>query len=46
MATDDNRKFQRSKKQSNPTNPVGNIDQETNDFDIEKKTIRKQKTKK
>lgn len=43
--TDDNRKFKRKVKQNNPTNPTGNTNIETNDFDIDKKTIRKQQKK-
>ncbi|MFC7356815.1 hypothetical protein ACFQO1_03880 [Jejudonia soesokkakensis] len=39
------RKFERKKEQTNPTNPTGNINQKTNDFDIDEKTIKKQKTK-
>lgn len=39
------KKFERKKKQTNPTNPTGNINQKTNDFDINEKTIKKQKTK-
>lgn len=43
--TDDNRKFKRKVKQTNPTNPSGNTNIETNDFDIDKKTIKKQQKK-
>ncbi|XLS28277.1 hypothetical protein ACJD0Z_13855 [Flavobacteriaceae bacterium M23B6Z8] len=41
----DEKKFKRTKEQSNPTNPTGNINQETNKFDIDKKTIKKQQNK-
>tara|TARA_R100001377_G_scaffold77897_1_gene55399 strand:- start:680 stop:823 length:144 start_codon:yes stop_codon:yes gene_type:complete len=41
----DKRKFKPTKEQSNPTNPTGNTNIETNDFDIDKKTIRDQKSK-
>jgi len=32
-------------KQKNPTNPTGNTNIKTNDFDIDKKTIKNQKNK-
>ena len=41
----DSKKFKRTKEQTNPTNPTGKANQETNDFDIDKKTIKKQQTK-
>lgn len=41
----DKRKFKRTKEQTNPTNPTGNINQKTNDFDIDKKTIKEQQKK-
>ncbi|NHN26370.1 hypothetical protein FIA58_011830 [Flavobacterium jejuense] len=41
----DSKKFKITKKQTNPTNPTGNVDQETNTFDIDKKTIKKQQSK-
>ena len=41
----DSKKFKRTKEQTNPTNPTGNANQETNDFDIDKKTIKKQQSK-
>ena len=41
----DAKKFKRTKEQTNPTNPTGNVNQETNDFDIDKKTIKKQQSK-
>lgn len=34
------RKFERKVEQTNPTNPTGNVNQTTNDFDIDKKTIK------
>tara|TARA_R100000353_G_scaffold176125_1_gene149348 strand:- start:26231 stop:26359 length:129 start_codon:yes stop_codon:yes gene_type:complete len=39
------KKFERKKEQKNPTNPTGNINQETNEFDIDKETIKKQQNK-
>lgn len=42
----DNKKFKRTKEQTNPTNPTGNINIETNKFDIEKPTIKDQQNKK
>jgi hypothetical protein len=39
------RKFEPKKEQKNPTNPTGNINQKTNKFDIDEKTIKKQQTK-
>lgn len=41
----DKRKFKPTKEQTNPTNPTGNTNIETNDFDIDEKTIKKQKSK-
>ncbi|MBU3821137.1 hypothetical protein KO566_03615 [Flavobacteriaceae bacterium XHP0103] len=40
------KKFKPTKKQSNPTNPTGNVNQDTNKFDIDEKTIKKQQNKK
>ncbi|TVZ23831.1 hypothetical protein JM84_2785 [Dokdonia sp. Hel_I_63] len=40
------RKFERKIEQTNPTNPTGNVNQTTNDFDIDKKTIKEQQNKK
>lgn len=40
------KKFERKVEQSNPTNPTGNVNQKTNDFDIDKKTIKSQQNKK
>ena len=42
----DKRKFKPTKEQSNPTNPTGNINQSTNDFDIDESTIKDQQKKK
>jgi len=42
---DDRRKFKRKEKQNNPTNPTGNTDIDANEFDIDKKTIKKQQNK-
>ena len=38
----DRKKFKRTKEQTYPTNPTGNIDQLTDHFDIDKTTIKKQ----
>ncbi|MEQ8419168.1 MAG: hypothetical protein RIB64_04115 [Arenibacter algicola] len=43
--TNDKRKFKRKVEQSNPTNPTGNTNVDTNDFDIEKDTIKDQQNK-
>ncbi len=40
------KKFRRKTEQTNPTNPTGNTNQETNKFDIDKKTIKEQQNKK
>tara|TARA_Y100000815_G_C13350168_1_gene504028 strand:- start:18957 stop:19085 length:129 start_codon:yes stop_codon:yes gene_type:complete len=40
------KKFERKKEQKNPTNPTGNVNQDTNDFDIDSETIRDQQNKK
>ena len=42
----DKKKFERTKEQNNPLNPTGNINQKTNQFDIDEKTIKKQQNKK
>ena len=42
----DRKKFKTTKRQTNPTNPTANINQDTNDFDIDKATIKKQQVKK
>ncbi|MDX1328445.1 MAG: hypothetical protein R3299_12135 [Arenibacter sp.] len=41
----DKRKFKRKEEQHNPTNPTGNTNIDTNKFDIEEKTIKKQQNK-
>lgn len=41
----DSKKFTRTKEQTNPTNPTGNVNQETNKVDFDKKTIKKQQKK-
>ena len=41
----DGKKFKRTKEQTYPTNPTGNINQQTNQFDIDKATIKKQQNK-
>ena len=43
--SEDKRKFKRKVDQSNPTNPSGNTKMDTNEFDIDKKTIKKQQNK-
>ncbi|CAH8293201.1 hypothetical protein EV196_103143 [Mariniflexile fucanivorans] len=43
---EDQKKFKRTKEQKTPTNPTGNINQKTNQFDINAETIKKQQTKK
>ncbi len=40
------RKFERKVTQTHPTNPTGNTNQLTNDFDIDKSTIKEQQSKK
>ena len=42
----DKRKFKPTKEQSNPTNPTGNVNQSTNEFDIDENTIKDQQKKK
>ncbi|WP_179950033.1 hypothetical protein [Lutibacter citreus] len=42
----DRKKFKRTKQQTHPTNPTGNINQLNDHFDIEKTTIKKQQNKK
>ncbi|WP_168731292.1 hypothetical protein [Robertkochia marina] len=39
------RKWKRSKVQSNPTNPTAKTNADTNDFDIDEKTIKRQQNK-
>lgn len=44
--TQDKRKFKVTKKQSNPTNPTGGTDTKNKTFDIDKKTIDENQSKK
>jgi hypothetical protein len=43
---ENNRKFTRKVEQTNPTNPTGNTNLETNDFDYDQNSIKKQQKKK
>ena len=43
---EDRKKFKTTKTQTNPTNLTANINQKTNDFDIDAATIKKQQKKK
>ncbi|MBA6154001.1 hypothetical protein [Gelidibacter maritimus] len=43
---EENKKFKTSTEQKNPTNPTGDTKVDTNQFDIDKKTIKDQKSKK
>ncbi|WP_198513432.1 hypothetical protein [Confluentibacter lentus] len=43
---EDKKKFKTTKEQTYPTNPNGNTNQNTNKFDIDEKTIKKQQNKK
>lgn len=40
------KKLRRKTEQSNPTNPTGNTNVNTNKFDIDEKTIKNQQNKK
>ncbi len=40
------KKFEREEEQKHPTNPTGNRNEETNDFDIDDDTIKDQQNKK
>ncbi|WP_435138646.1 hypothetical protein [Formosa sp. A9] len=42
----EHKKFKPKEKQSNPTNPTGNVNQDTNSFDLDKDTIKEQQNKK
>lgn len=44
--TEDRKKFKTTKEQTNPTNPTGNTNIETNKFDIDEATIKEQQKKK
>ena len=46
MGIIDDKRLKRRVKQSNPTNPTGNTNIETNKFDIDKATIKEQQNKK
>ncbi len=43
--TEDKRKFKRKVKQNNPTNPTANTNIDTNTYDIDEKTVKKQQNK-
>ncbi|WP_197056965.1 hypothetical protein [Cellulophaga sp. Hel_I_12] len=45
MGIFEDKKLRRKTQQTNPTNPTGNTDIDTNKFDIEKDTIKKQQNK-
>lgn len=40
------KKFERKTEQKHPTNPDGKTNKQTNEFDIDEKTIKKQQNKK
>jgi hypothetical protein len=42
----DSKKFNRTKEQTNPTNPIGNINQLNKQYNIDKPTIKKQQNEK
>lgn len=42
---EDKKKFKRKKEQTNPTNLTANVNQETNKFDIDERTIKDQQNK-
>lgn len=42
----DSKKFKRKVEQTNPTNPTANTDIDTNTFDVDEKTIKRQQNKK
>ncbi|MFB9055013.1 hypothetical protein ACFFVB_18175 [Formosa undariae] len=42
----DQKKFNPKQKQSNPTNPTANTDQDTRKFDMNSETIKEQQNKK
>ncbi|WP_452227898.1 MULTISPECIES: hypothetical protein [unclassified Lacinutrix] len=42
---EDRKKFKTTVRQTNPTNPIGYTKMETNDFDMDKSTIKKQQNK-
>ncbi|WBU89952.1 hypothetical protein [Cellulophaga omnivescoria] len=46
MGIIDDKRLKRKVKQTNPTNPTGNTDIDTNKFDIDSETIKDQQNKK
>ncbi len=46
MGIINDKRLKRKVKQTNPTNPTGNSNIQTNTFDIDEKTIKKQQNKK
>lgn len=46
MSTIKDKKWKRKQEQTNPTNPTGNRNIDTNKFDIDEKTIKDQQNKK
>ena len=46
MSTIKDKKWKRTQEQTNPTNPTGNRNIDTNKFDIDEKTIKDQQNKK
>lgn len=46
MGIINDKRLKRKVKQTNPTNPTGNVNIKTNTFDINEETIRKQQKKK
>ena len=43
--TQDKRKFKVTKKQTNPTNPTGNVEIDNKKFDMNRESIKDSKTK-
>lgn len=41
----DRKKFKRTVEQSDPTNPTGNTNIDTNRFDVDESTVKKQQNK-
>jgi len=41
----DKKKYKPTKEQNNPTNPTGNTNINTNKFDVDEETIKKQQNK-
>lgn len=46
MGTIADKRFERTKEQNTPTNPTADTEMNTNDFDIDKRTIKDQQNKK